>query len=129
MATAKKTVKRSRTKSTPVSQKSPLKREKKDAALQVSLQKTLPTTEHPKVHLERFDLQDLSHSQGHRKINLKKVFSETTGGKSKSQNPSALNFSTGSERVLRAKSAQRRIISGASINRKGRLNNNTDKEP
>ncbi len=79
----------------------------------------------PATRLARIELQELSSSKGHRKLNLKRQLPGATGDKSRPQNRRALNEMSRAEKIHRTKTPERRIISGASINRKGRLNDNS----
>lgn len=67
------------------------------------------------------NVENPAHSYGHKKMNLKKDFVLSTNAKTYSQNLSATNNVTRGDIVARQESPQRRIISGASLNKKGRL--------
>ncbi|MBC7466469.1 MAG: hypothetical protein H7256_10800 [Bdellovibrio sp.] len=60
-----------------------------------------------------------AHSPGHKK--MKNKFNLTSGAKIHTQTQAALNNLTRGAIVARNESPQRRIISGASLNKKGRL--------
>ena len=62
-----------------------------------------------------------AHSYKHKKMNLKKEFKDGNSTKTLKQDQSAANNMPRSESVRRHESPQRQIISGASINKKGRL--------
>lgn len=67
------------------------------------------------------NISNPAHSYGHRKMNLKKDFDLDTSAKTHTRNLSATNNVTRADIVARQESPQRRIISGASLNKKGRL--------
>lgn len=63
----------------------------------------------------------LAHMNGHKKMNLKKDYNLRSSTKTMAESLSATNKLSRGDLVARKESPQRRIISGASLNKKGRL--------
>ena len=70
-----------------------------------------------------FNLIELDpvHSPGHRKMNLKSKFDEARGVKLSSQNVSTIKNIAASNRVQRIFTRNRRVITGATLGKTGRI--------
>ncbi len=65
--------------------------------------------------------KDPAHSPGHRKMNLKDKFAQTSGVKNQPQNMSAVNNMSRADLIQRQSGTNRRIITGAAMGKTGRI--------
>lgn len=127
MATGKKAVKKkaktavkAKSKSMNAGKKKTMTRAKKASApIQAKVKSKLEKSKSSQVK-EPVEFS-LAHMNGHKKMNLKKDFNLRSSTKTMAESLSATNKLSRGDLVARKESPQRRIISGASLNKKGRL--------